>query len=789
MASPKRNANRPKFDRKPIDIEDLTNASAFGGIRDVIESHFGKPETSGGPEPADPDAPAADGSEAPPVFETDPSRLEYLWNPKESPISVRLGAELIGRLEKESLDIFRAITNRGSEIGGLLLGRVAPGRPSIVIVEDFEPIACGYTLGPTFLLSGDEQQRMREAIAQRKPGDDLQVVGFFRSNTRPVLSMAEEDSVLLDRLFPEEHHIFLLAKPFSRKPCQGAIFVREDRKFQGEASHQEFPFSKAELEKLGQLEPAILVPSGGASRVTPIRPAAPASVPEPPKPAAPAGPEPARPAAIAPLVESKPEPQKPPAPASPEPARPAAIAPLVESKPEPQKPPAPASPEPALPAAIAPLVESKPEPAAAVRVEEKIETSVETKIEPKVEPSVPPGPVTRVAPSAPPSAQTPARPVWRFKPVVKPPVPPASPAQPVPPAESATALKIQPAAKPPVPPALPAQPARPVPSPVESAKAPQPPLVQPAAKPPGPPVLPAQPAHPVPQPTESAKAPQPPRVQPALKPSVPLPPPAPPARPVPPPAESAKAAEPKAAPSAKPPVQPVAAAQPMRPAPAPVEPPKAAEPKVPPPAKPPVQPVAAAQPVRPAPSPAEPPKATEQKKPRAETVLEPAPPVEKAVPEFRFGAEDASSGRSRGPWLMIGLVLLVVGVGLFFLLRPSQPIGPPAPAPAANAAAQSQDLQLLVEAADSTFLTIRWNSSNPAVAAAPGGSLTFVDGGVKSPPVALSSADLKLGAYRYKPHSNDLAIRLEVSGAPGSPSVFAAQRILGAIRMLAPAPR
>jgi len=190
MASPKRNANRPKFDRKPIDLDDLTNASAFGGIRDVIESHFGKPETSGGAEPAEPETLASDGSAAPPVFETDPSRFEYLWNPKESPLSVRLGAEVIGRLEKESLDIFRAITNRGSEIGGLLLGRVAPGRPSIVIVEDFEPVVCAYTLGPTFLLSGDEQQRMREAISQRKPADDIQVVGFFRSNTRPVLSMA-----------------------------------------------------------------------------------------------------------------------------------------------------------------------------------------------------------------------------------------------------------------------------------------------------------------------------------------------------------------------------------------------------------------------------------------------------------------------------------------------------------------------------------------------------------------------------------------------------------------------
>ena len=675
MASPKRNANRPKFDRKPIDLDDLTNASAFGGIRDVIESHFGKPETSGGAEPAEPETLASDGSAAPPVFETDPSRFEYLWNPKESPLSVRLGAEVIGRLEKESLDIFRAITNRGSEIGGLLLGRVAPGRPSIVIVEDFEPVVCAYTLGPTFLLSGEEQQRMREAISQRKPADDIQVVGFFRSNTRPVLSMAEEDSVLLDRLFPEEHHIFLLAKPFSRKPCQGAIFVREDRKFQGEASHLEFPFSKAELEKLGKLEPAIRVASGAAGRVTPIRPPAPPSAPPPQKPAA--------------------------------------MAPPVQSQPAPQKPVAPVIPEPARPAAMAPPVESKPAAAAPVRVEEKTETKVETKIEPKVGPIVPPRPVTQDQPKVSPGAPAPARPVWRFKPVVKPPVPPPAPAQSVPPAESAKALRIQPAIKPPVPPA---QPARPVSPPVESAKAPQPPQVQPTAKPP---------------------------------------------------------------------VQPVAAAQPMRPVPPPVESPKAAEPKVQPPAKPPVQPVAAAQPVRPAPSPDEPAKPAEQKKPRAEPVPAPATSEEKAVPEFRFGAEDKPRGRGRG--LLVGaLVLVLAAVGLFFLLRPSQPIGPPAPrVPAANAAPQAPALVLLVEAADSALM-VRWDSSNPVIAAASSGSLTFVDGGVNSS-FPLSSAELKQGAYKYKPRSNDLAIRLEVSGAPGSPNVFGATRILGAQRMLAPA--
>ena len=40
MASPKRNANRRKFNRQPLDVDDLTSASSFSGIREVVESHF-----------------------------------------------------------------------------------------------------------------------------------------------------------------------------------------------------------------------------------------------------------------------------------------------------------------------------------------------------------------------------------------------------------------------------------------------------------------------------------------------------------------------------------------------------------------------------------------------------------------------------------------------------------------------------------------------------------------------------------------------------------------------------
>lgn len=277
MASPKHSANRRKFSREPLDIDDLMSASSFSGIRDVIESHFGKP-----------DAPAAT-----PVLETDPTRLQYVWEPKEAPISLRIGVDLIERLEKESLEIFRAITNRGSEIGGILLGQVVHGAPLTVVVEDYEPVPCAYSLGPTFRLSEEEQQNLREMIARWRATGHL-TVGFFRSNTRPTLALTEEDLALFHGFFPEDRNVFLLAKPFSRKPSRGAVFVREGRKIRSESSYLEFPFSKSELEKSGALQPAIRVvrqtePAGPASegdRVAITPPAAAPSKPGPQEPAA-----------------------------------------------------------------------------------------------------------------------------------------------------------------------------------------------------------------------------------------------------------------------------------------------------------------------------------------------------------------------------------------------------------------------------------------------------------------------------------------------------------------------
>jgi hypothetical protein len=748
MASPKRNANRRKFNRQPLDIDDLTSASSFSGIRDVIESHFGKPDT-------DP----SEGGEA--AVEPDPSKLQYVWEPKGVPFSVRLDADLIGRLEKESLDIFRAITNRGSEIGGILLGQVLPGWPRSVLVEDYEPVACAYTLGPSYLLSEEEREKLEEAIEKRENAGQT-VVGFFRSNTRPQLVLQDDDQELFEEFFPEDYAIFLLAKPFSRKPCQGAIYVREGGKVRAEASPLEFCFSRAELEKQGALQPGVrlvsqparLGPSSTADRggAIPID-----SVAEPKRPAAPAPkPEPPAPPAVTPKVA--PEPPAPPA-AETEPE----IVPVVTVRvplPPLGRRPEPPKPEPPPPPA-AKVEPPKPEPpAAAQTLEQRIEERLPW--------------LRQTTPR--PAATSPSRPAF---------TPPSRPV--APPAESAPAAPV---ARPPAPPVESAAPSRPAFTPPPQA---------------APPVASAPPAKPEPQAGATPEPPAPPRFSARIQPRVP-------------PSVQPRI-ETNLGSKAAPPTRFISPRQPLQPSrPEPKQevtlaPPPKAEPAPPP--KPQPQPDVLLR--APAPAKAEPPAPPKTEAPKAEaaapkfTKVQPgvAPPPEpeappagpsgdleslfrkpepkpgqQKAPSFGYKEEEESAG-GKNRWLLpVGIALLIAIVGVYFLvIRPNRQSPDDKSAATEQTTERRQPITFSLRAEGSDAgLTIFWDGLAAPVATAPRGILSIRDGAATKN-IDLTSDELKKGVYEYEPNTDDVLIRLELKGLPGNQPAFGGTRILGARRL------
>jgi hypothetical protein len=251
----------------------------------------------------------------------------YRWEVAGKPIAILFGLDLMDRLEREVLESFKAVTKRGSEIGGVLGGRVIAGSQATVIIERFEPVECDYSRGPLYLMSDEDKARMRQALVRMgNAGGGVSVAGFFRSNTRRELVLDEEDQAVAKEFFSDPNNVFLLVRPFAMKPSAGGFFFWENGQLR-ESSYQEFPFKRAELVK-NFAQFIVAAPEAPVVReplVMPKREERPAAPPvtlkrEEPKPASVAPPRREEPIPAPPPVMRREEPKREePAPAPPPP--------------------------------------------------------------------------------------------------------------------------------------------------------------------------------------------------------------------------------------------------------------------------------------------------------------------------------------------------------------------------------------------------------------------------------------------------------------------------------------
>jgi len=170
----------------------------------------------------------------------------YFWEVPEKPVSVHLHYDVIDRMSPEIMRGLGALKRRGAEVGGLLLGKLEPGTPQNVVVEDFEPIPSEYLTGPSYSLSPNDLVAFEAAIARRRT-DGKSVVGFYRSHTRDGLFLADSDVVLANRYFRDPSNVILLIRPFATRTGIGGFFIWENGEINRESSYQQFPFSRIEL--------------------------------------------------------------------------------------------------------------------------------------------------------------------------------------------------------------------------------------------------------------------------------------------------------------------------------------------------------------------------------------------------------------------------------------------------------------------------------------------------------------------------------------------------------------
>ncbi|MGB9611455.1 MAG: hypothetical protein ACPL7M_10835, partial [Bryobacteraceae bacterium] len=194
----------------------------------------------------------------------------YRWEVPGQPLAVEIRLDVVDRLDQELVQAFRAITSRGSEIGGLLLGRYHDSPGPTIVIEDYEKIACDYQRGPLYLLSEEDRRRFEQALAgyRGKPDAPLAPVGYFRSNTRKELALDDEDAGLVKQYFAGGPYVCLLVKPFASKANLAGFFLPEGGEPQRK-SLLTFPFHRAELAKFAA--PSV-APATPASPVRPGKP-------------------------------------------------------------------------------------------------------------------------------------------------------------------------------------------------------------------------------------------------------------------------------------------------------------------------------------------------------------------------------------------------------------------------------------------------------------------------------------------------------------------------------------
>ena len=155
-------------------------------------------------------------------------------------MSVQLSLDVVDRLSGEVMRGFGAVRKRGAEIGGVLLGSIEEGSPTVVRIDGYELVGCEYRLGPSYQFAEEDSAVFEEAFERHRP------IGYFRSHTRDALTLAPEDVEILDHFFPAPAHVALLIKPYASTASTAGIFIRQGGAFP-ETSPLEFPFRRYEL--------------------------------------------------------------------------------------------------------------------------------------------------------------------------------------------------------------------------------------------------------------------------------------------------------------------------------------------------------------------------------------------------------------------------------------------------------------------------------------------------------------------------------------------------------------
>lgn len=267
----------------------------------------------------------------------DPATDYAAWTAPGSSFTVLYSIPLFHEIDFAVNEGYRRIPHGGLEIGGVLFGRY---QADSVQIEAYRPIECEHSMGPSFLLSPRDVERLKEQLQSFGDDEELQElvpVGWFISHSRGELVVSDREAELFNHLFPRREQVTVLIKPIKFQPTRFSFLLRD---------------AAGKLARDGTQNAIILPLPGRAGKASLAEPApsiaAPVYQPEEP---------------VVPVPEEIPEPAQTEAAPSPEPVPPPIVSPVLEQpaakkeEPAPAKPAPPPAPPPQTPVPAA--VESK----------------------------------------------------------------------------------------------------------------------------------------------------------------------------------------------------------------------------------------------------------------------------------------------------------------------------------------------------------------------------------------------------------------------------------------------
>jgi len=182
---------------------------------------------------------------------------EIIWRPDGKPFSVHLSASALAELSAE-LPPAQADGSRATETGGLLFGFARKtGDDWFVAVEQLVPMEIEHARGQSWSLSGTDKAqlgRQLQRFAAHRKGNELSVVGWYRTHTRPGLFLDQSDFLLMRDHFAHEASIALIA---SDRELKGGIFFWEDGDIQRSSPYGTFDIPAVRVPLPVQTEAAV----------------------------------------------------------------------------------------------------------------------------------------------------------------------------------------------------------------------------------------------------------------------------------------------------------------------------------------------------------------------------------------------------------------------------------------------------------------------------------------------------------------------------------------------------